>query len=253
MNTLQFIIENKIGIVQLDRGRSNAINLEMLQELQQLFNDLAINDEVDGVILTGKEGFFSAGLDVIELYDYDNAKISELFETLFATMRSMIALPKPMIANINGHSPAGGCVLALCADYRVMTEGKYRIGLNEVPVGIIIPSYVYQSYAYWLGSGKANQFILEGKLLMVEEALSNGLINAISPVEQGMQMCKAQMQKYLSFSRMTWQKSKQVMRAEWLSYFEQLNPIEKENLLQQWWSDDTRQILGALVAKLSGK
>src|SRR5690606_32452196 len=105
------------------------------------------------------------GLDLITLFEYDEAKIHEFWESFIALIYDLAAFPKPSIAAITGHSPAGGCVLALCCDHRVMAEGDYIIGLNEVPVGIIVPQCIFELYSFWLGSARASKFLLEGKLL----------------------------------------------------------------------------------------
>lgn len=253
MNTIQITKENNIAIVQLDRGVANAINLELLTELNNCFKDLANDAAVDGVILAGKGSFFSAGLDVIELYNYDEQKIKQLFEELFETMKTLVAFEKPLVAAVTGHSPAGGCVLAICADYRVMASGKYRIGLNEIPVGIIIPQFVYKTYAYCLGEGKASQFILEGKLLTSEEALAHNLVNEVVELEEVLDASKKQLKKYLSYGKATWSKSKRLMRADLLAQYANFNEDLKQELLEGWWSKDTRATLGALVAHLTKK
>lgn len=253
MNTIQITKQENFAIVQLDRGVANALNLEILQELKAAFEALAIDEKVKGVVLTGKENFFSAGLDVIELYDYDADKIQLLFDTLFEAMRAMISFPKPLVASITGHAPAGGCVLAICADHRVMAEGKYRIGLNEIPVGIIMPKYIYETYAFWLGSGKAYQYILEGKLASTTEALNVGLVDKVVAPEEVLVESIAQLKKYMKMSASTWSKSKLLMRNTLLGHYKEFDPQLKKDLMEGWWSKETRAILGALVAQLTKK
>lgn len=253
MNTIQITKQENFAIIQLNRGTANAINLELLQELKAAFENLAKDEDVKGVVLTGKPNFFSAGLDVIELYNYDADKIEALFDTLFETMKTMLSFEKPLIASITGHAPAGGCVLAICADYRIMAEGKYRIGLNEIPVGIIMPQYVYAAYAHLLGAGKAAKYILEGKLLNTSEALENGLVDEVVDKEDVLNGSIAQLKKYMGLSANTWSKSKLLMRTELLAHYHEFNPNLKKELLEGWWSKETRAILGELVAHLTKK
>ncbi|MFT4968807.1 MAG: 3,2-trans-enoyl-CoA isomerase [Chitinophagales bacterium] len=253
MNTIQVTKENNYAIVQLDRGSANPINIEMLQELNTCFQGLAKDDSIDGAVLTGKERFFSAGLDVIELYAYDNDQVAELFESLFNAIKTMISFPKPLVASITGHSPAGGCVLALCCDYRIMADGKYRIGLNEVPVGIVMPKFIYHLYESVIGSKLAMQFILEGKLLAINEALDTGLVDVSVPEDQVLATALEQLEKYLSLNKRTWQYSKLNMRQPLLAHFSHFDEDLKAEILGHWWSDDTRKILGGLVAHLTKK
>lgn len=253
MKTLSLTKQENIAILKLDRGTSNSLNFEMFKELIQAVKELEEDDEVKGVVLSGKGNFFSAGLDVIELYAYDKAEIEQLFETLFEAMKTLLSLTKPMVAAVNGHAPAGGCILAICADYRIMAEGKFRIGLNEVPVGIIMPPFIFETYAYWLGKGKASQFVLEGKLCTNQEALASGLVNEVIAQEEVLNASIEKVKSYTKFSANTWSKSKMNMRAALLSEFNNFDKQIKQDLLAQWWSDETRGILGALVARLTKK
>ena len=79
MNTIKVNIKDKIAVLALDRSRSNAINSEMVSELYQMIRNIENDDSIAGLILTGKDGFFSAGLDLIELYDYDEVQIREFW------------------------------------------------------------------------------------------------------------------------------------------------------------------------------
>lgn len=253
MKTLTHTQQENYAIVQLDRGTSNSLNFEMFQEITTIFNELEQNKAIEGVVLTGKGNFFSAGLDVIELYAYDKGEIEQLFEALFEAMKTILSFSKPLVAAVNGHAPAGGCILAICADYRIMAEGKFRIGLNEVPVGIIMPPFIFETYAYWLGRGKASQFVLEGKLCSNQEALNVGLVNEVLTQEDVLQASIEKVKLYTQFSANTWSKSKQAMRSDLLKHFNAFDTQVKFDLLEQWWSDETRGILGALVARLTKK
>jgi len=124
MDYLDVVIEDQVAHVRLNRGRSNALHAPMIQELDTLLQQLDEDPSVRGILLQGKDGFFSAGLDLIALYEYDEHEIRALWVNFIGLARTFIAVGKPVLAAINGHSPAGGCVLALCADYRVMAEAS---------------------------------------------------------------------------------------------------------------------------------
>src|SRR5690606_35676145 len=112
MNTIQVTIRDRAAIIALNRGRSNAINTEMVNELRNIFKSIEQDENIGGVILTGKEGFFTAGLDLIELYDYDEAAMRNFWLSFFELVKALTAFKKPLINAISGHSPAGGCVMA---------------------------------------------------------------------------------------------------------------------------------------------
>ena len=158
-----------------------------------------------------------------------------------------------MITAISGHSPAGGCVLALCSDYRVMAEGKYIIGLNEVPVGIIVPQTIFHLYAFWLGNAQAYRFMLEGKLMGTEEALAAGLIDELVKPESILYAAERRIQKYIQLDSVTWQQSKVNMRAELLFKVSVDQTEMLEIMLKQWWSPSTRSILKTIIQNLQQK
>ena len=111
-------VTDHICTIQLDSGKSNAMHLEMVAELRQLLAQQQNDPAIEAIVLQGKEGFFSAGLDLITLFEYDESKIREFWTDFMSLIYELAAFPKPSIAAITGHSPAGGCVLALC----VITE-----------------------------------------------------------------------------------------------------------------------------------
>lgn len=253
MNTLQVTIRNKTAIVGLDRGRSNAINAEMVSELSQLFGSIENDDNIKGLILTGKEGFFSAGLDLIELYDYDQIQVRQFWEDFLGLVGKMAGFKKPFLTAISGHSPAGGCVFALCSDYRIMSEGNYIIGLNELPVGIIVPQSIFHLYSFWLGDATAYRSLLEGKLFNPLEALEIQLIDKVVDPGALVSASERQMLKFLQLDSIAWQQSKINLRKELLS---KINTDHTESLnvmLNQWWSESTRSILKTIIQNLQNK
>lgn len=250
MNTIQVTQREKVAIISLDRGKANAINSEMCVELSTMIRAIDQDEQSAGLILTGKPGFFSAGLDLIELYDYNETAIKAFWNEFFELVHSLVAFKKPFVTAINGHCPAGGCVLAICSDYRVMVNGKYIIGLNEVPVGIIVPENIFHLYAFWIGSGRASRYLLEGKLLQPEEALAIGLVDELVPEGTIISAAERQMKKYTQLNRTTWQQSKANIRR---SLIEKVTSDHSEMLdvmLKQWWSPSTRSILQTIINNL---
>jgi 3,2-trans-enoyl-CoA isomerase len=150
----------KVAIITLDRPKVNAINGVLCSRITEAVRHADAN-HVDGIVITGKPGIFSAGklifaarrrcavsakraccagFDIPFLMDLDRKGV-ETFWTLFNEALITIATcKKPLFVAISGHAPAGGCVLSLPADYRIACHGDFKIGLNEVGVGVPIPS-----------------------------------------------------------------------------------------------------------------
>jgi Delta3-Delta2-enoyl-CoA isomerase len=253
MNTFKITIKDKVAILSLDRGKSNAINAEMINELTGMLHNIQSDKSIGGLIITGKEGFFSAGMDLIELYNYNEAEVKDFWNKFLTLISVATSFSKPMIAAINGHSPAGGCVLALCCDYRIMAGGKYVIGLNEIPVGIIVPDSIFNLYAFWIGKSLAYQFLLEGKLMDPAEALEHKLVNEVVNPAAILTLAERQIRKYLQFDWITWQQSKLNFRHELIQQVSKDQSESLKAMLKQWWSPHSRAIMQTIIDNLQKK
>ncbi|GAA4783238.1 enoyl-CoA hydratase/isomerase family protein [Olivibacter ginsenosidimutans] len=250
MEYLKLDISEHVAYVKMQRGKANTLNLEMVCELKEILVRLQQNETIGGMVLYGQEGFFSAGLDLVTLYDYDEHQIRTFWESFLDLLKTFVSFPKPTIAAISGHSPAGGCVLTLCCDYRIMAKGDFIIGMNEVPVGIIVPHNIFVLYSFWLGKAKAYRFLLAGELLDPERALHEGLVDELAPMNQLHHLADKQMKKYLNFNWTTWQRSKQYMRKDLIATFHQDVDEIINDVLQQWWNPSTRAILKTIITNL---
>ncbi len=251
MQTLQITKNNGYAIVKLHRGAGNPINLQMMEELSGFFKGAEADSEIGGVILTGNPGIFTAGLDVVELYGLDKAGSYSFWKRFVDLATEMVGFSKPMIAAIPGHSPAGGCVFACCCDYRLMLEGEqFRIGLNEIPVGIVVPERILHLYGFWVGTRRAYQFLMEGRLLSPNEALNSGLIDEVCTAEELMSRAELQMQKYLKLPQQTWRMSKVNLRQSLLASMSVDFEASYGKAMEQFWSPENRAVMGKLVEKL---
>ena len=239
MNNINVTIKDRLALITLNRGKSNALNGEMITELTDMLHHIENDANIGGVIITGRENFFSAGLDLIELYRYNEEEIKSFWHLFLDFTAKITAFKKPMVAAINGHSPAGGCVIALACDARVMAEGKFIIGLNEVPVGIIVPDSIFHLYAFWLGKANASRSLLEGKLFSPEEALQVGLVDELVNPASIMTAAERKIRKYMALEPNTWQQSKLNIRKELIAATAVDQQETLEAVLAQWWAPST--------------
>lgn len=253
MNTINVTIKDRLALITLNRGKSNALNREMITELTDMLHNISNDANIGGVIITGKEHFFSAGLDLIELYGYNEEEAKSFWHLFLDFIAKITAFKKPMVAAINGHSPAGGCVIALACDARVMAEGKYIIGLNEVPVGIIVPESIFDLYSFWLGKAHASRSLLEGKLFSPEEALQIGLVDELVNPASIMTAAERKVRKYMALEPNTWQQSKLNIRKELIAATSADQSVSLEIMIAQWWSPATRSILKMIIDNLQKK
>ena len=253
METIQVEYKEDRAVLRMDRGRANPINMKMVEELREQFLSLEENEAVRGVIFTGGDGIFSAGLDVVELYDYDQDTLAAFWIEFGALVEEMTAFPKPLVGAISGHAPAGGCVFAMPCDYRVMVDGNVRIGLNEVVVSVVLPSILYHQMAFCVGPAKAYDLILTGALLHPAEAKRIGLVHDVAPKERLMKKANAKMDEWLKLNQEVWVATKKNIRAPLLKHFNEDPEEIYGRTTDYWWSDEGRAIIGEFVASLQKK
>jgi Delta3-Delta2-enoyl-CoA isomerase len=248
MKYLNITRKEGYAIIQMNRGKVNALNHDMVEEIRKTFRLMESDDSVRGVILTGIPNFFSAGLDLIELYEYDKSKMESFFISFGSMHIELARFKKPLIAAITGHSPAGGTVLAVTADYRIMAAGeKFSIGLNEVAVNIQISDNLIEAYSFWIGKGNAHRYILEGKLLGVEEALQCGLVNEVCPQEEVLKKAELKMQHYLKADNDILINTKAKLRKSWLENLSSDAAKDLEQAALIWWKPEIRAKMKAYI------
>jgi len=253
MNTIKVSVKDRLATITLNRGKSNALNRELITELDDMLKNISADDNIGGVILTGTAPFFSAGLDLVELYNYNEEEAKSFFNLFFGFTANLVSFKKPIVSAISGHSPAGGCVIALACDYRVMAEGQYIIGLNEVPVGIIVPNSIFQLYAFWIGQAEASRSLLTGKLYNPEEALKVGLIDEIVKNESLLTAAERKIKKFMELESNTWSQSKLNIREKLIASVSSDQSATLAKMLEQWWAPTTRHILKTILENLQRK
>jgi enoyl-CoA hydratase/carnithine racemase len=250
METVTVSKNNDYAVVRLRRGKVNPINAEMVHDLTDAFAELAEDDSVRGVILAGRDGVFSAGLDVVELYEYDAATFDLFWRGYAGLAEKLVAYPKALVAAITGHSPAGGCILALCCDYRIMAEGPYVIGLNEVAIHLALPEPIGLLLVHASGFSRAYQCVLDGLLLAPNEALKAGLVNEVCPLENVMESAVKKLRQWFQFDDNAWRRSKWAMRRTLREAFARDFDELYGEASRQWWSPAGRAAMKRLVMSL---
>jgi enoyl-CoA hydratase len=132
-----------VGVIQMDDGKVNAMQREFLEAFNAAL-DRAEAQKVKSLAVIGRAGCFSAGLDLKTLPMLERTELRSVLQLFADTMLRVFNLERPVVAALSGHAIAGGCVLALAADRRIAAEGPFKIGLNEVPLGINLPLMVIE-------------------------------------------------------------------------------------------------------------
>ena len=244
-----------IRCLQLARPPVNALDPELCRALIAALEG-AYSDGVLGVVLAGSPKIFSAGLDVPYLLSLgdDRRAVLECWQAFFGAARLLGESRIPVVAALTGHAPAGGCVLALCCDYRVMARSldpanPFAIGLNETQVGLVVPEGIQRLMRRVVGDYRAERLLIAGEMVTAERALEIGLVDELADADHVVQRAVAWLESLLKLPHQPMLQTRGIARA---AVVEALSPdvIDLERFVEQWWEPETQTALNALVARL---
>lgn len=249
---LERIDHGAIRELRLARPPVNALDAPLLEALAREFSG-APGAGVRGIVLSGSPGRFSAGLDVPSLLPLDRAGMGHFWRAFFGCLASYAACPVPVVAAVTGHSPAGGAVLALCADRRVMAEGEFRIGLNEVQVGLYPGPVIHGLLARTVGARQAADLLATGALLDPLRALEVGFVDELAPPDQVVARSLAWLGQVLALPPQAYARTRALVRADLVAMMGHLGEQDWEAMNEAWFSPETQATMRAMVAKLGRK
>jgi Delta3-Delta2-enoyl-CoA isomerase len=247
-------IEHDSNIVELRLAHppANALNPSLVHALHAAI--VAAPDQgTRTLILSGVEGMFSAGLDAPALLKLDKPAMGAFWKEFINLLRGIALSPVPMAAAITGHSPAGGAVLAIFCDTRIATEGKFKIGLNEVRVGLPVPALIYAGLKRLVGVHQAERLCLHGLLISPQEALQIGLVDQVLPAPQVMPAALEWCRNLLELPPRAVAATRKLARADLAEIFTNLGDRSHDDLMDVWFSAETQNAMRMLVAELKCK
>jgi 3,2-trans-enoyl-CoA isomerase len=240
------------AVVELRMARPpvNALNPALLAAL----NDALVErrEAARAIVLSGQPGMFTAGLDVPELLTLDREAMVTTWSTFIDLMRTLASSPVPVVSAITGHSPAGGAVLAVFTDYRVMAGGgRYSIGLNEVAVGLPVPAIVVAAFARLVGEGRAERLLSTSQMLPAEDALTVGLVDEVVDADEVRERAVAHAGRLAAMPPVALRETRRFCRQSLMAHFDALTPDLPERMSDVWFSEETQAAMRALIERLA--
>jgi len=197
------LTEIKDGILTITINRPdklNALNQEVISELDSVFDEVNSNDEIRGVVLTGSGSkAFVAGADISEFANFNSKQSKGMSENGHRVLNKIEATSKPVIAAVNGFALGGGCELAMACHLRIASENA-KFGQPEINLGII-PGYGgTQRLPRYIGKGKAIELLLTADMIAAQDALDLGLVNYVTSQDELLPKCISLLNKIKSKS-----------------------------------------------------
>lgn len=177
---MQFVTVNKdedFATITISRGKVNAFNDAVVDELRQAFRELERDPKTRALILTGSGKFFSFGFDIPHFLSFSKEEFTCYLTSFTDLYTEVFLFPKPLIAALNGHATAGACMLATACDHRIMVQGKAKISINEIGFGSSIFAGSVEMLKFWVGERTAQAMLYSGAMYTAEQALEMGLVD----------------------------------------------------------------------------
>jgi 3,2-trans-enoyl-CoA isomerase len=238
--------------LRLSRPPANALSPELVDALAAALEQ-APHDGARALVLSGAPGLFSGGLDVPLLLTLDRAGILSMWRNFYRLLHGLAASSIPVAAAITGHSPAGGAVLSIYCDYRVMAEGAFKIGLNEVQVGLPMPVAILHALVRLVGPRQAERLCVGALMLPAAEAARIGLVDELAPLEQVVEQALAWCRSVIALPPTAMARTRETARADLVRLMDEGLSGELDGLVDDWFSPETQGAMRAMVERLAQK
>jgi len=250
---VDIIDHDSVRELRLNRPPVNALDVPFIDALSKAIKEGS--EAADALVLSGRPGMFSAGLDVPSLLQLDRAGTERFVRSFFGLMEMVARSPVPIASAITGHCPAGGTVIVLYSDYRVMCKGKYVMGLNEVQVGLPVPETIQGALARWVGRRHAERLVVAGQLIKPDYAYDIGLVDQVeedaeSTVKAAIDWCTRLVKTLPKEAMLT---TRKIARADLTALFDNFGEADINRFTEGWFSPHTQAGLKKLVEQLGKK
>jgi enoyl-CoA hydratase/carnithine racemase len=236
-------LERQVAEVRLERGKVNALNEEVVDELSASFSRLARDPGVRSIVLTGTGKFFSFGFDIPGFLDHSREAFLAYLRKFATLYRDLFAFPRPVVAALNGHAVAGGCMLALACDARLMAAGKGKIALNEIAFGSSLFAGSVAMLRCCVGDRNAARIALSGTMYAPEEALALGLVDRVLPQPDLLSAAREVAREHGAKDPEAYRSVKMLLRTPVLEETARREEASLREFVEIWYSERTRESL----------
>ncbi len=170
-----------VALLRMEHGKANAFDLEFCADLRRAFEQAW---DAKAVVLTGTGSIFSAGVDLFRVLAGGAHYVEQFLPAFDAVLAKIFTFERPVVAAMNGHAIAGGCILAAACDHRIMASGRGQVGIPELAVGVPFPAFALEIIRFAIPSNHAQEIIYTSRTFGPEESAQRGLVDRVAPPEQ---------------------------------------------------------------------
>lgn len=232
-------------VATLSRGKANAINGALMDELLRTVQEASAVDVRGLVLASDRPRFFSSGFDIREVFSYTPDQMNSFFRRFVAVYTGLRGLPKPVVAALSGHTFAGGSILALACDIRVMARGEFGFALSEINLGLVLTDEIRAMLTEAVGVGRARELLLSGEPVTPDRAYEIGLVHELAEADEVRAKAILRAKALAAKPPVAFAAMKQSLRGAPDS-----DPAEIDGFIEMWFSDEARQARRAVSEKM---
>ncbi len=252
-NAVTLSREGSIGNLRLTRGHGNAIDDTLVEGLIGALSEAEADPAIAGLLLSSSGKIFCPGLDLPALLPLDRDAMDRFMRRFSAAVLALFTFPKPVVAAVHGHALAGGCVLASCADWRVLRRGA-AIGLNEVKVGVPLPFGVALIVRELVPKNKITAVALLGRNHADDEAVAAGLADELADDADRVEaIARERLDEFVAKDLFAFAVTKRYLRSAAVERIRANDRLLLTEWLDGWFSAGTRKRIEAVVSDLKDK
>jgi enoyl-CoA hydratase/carnithine racemase len=237
-----------IAVLTLMHGNANALDIEFCEALTARFMEL-LGSDAKAVVVTGQGKIFSAGVDLIRVSEGGANYVRKFLPALHKLYDAVFYHPKPVVAAINGHAIAGGCVLAACADRRIMVREAGRIGVTEILVGVPFPALAFEIVRFAVPPCHLPEFTLSGATYATDAALQRGWIDEVAEPGELIEDAVAVAQELALLSPAAFAQTKKQIRQPVTERVAHSGEATDRAVTEIWAAPETLERIGDYVAR----
>jgi enoyl-CoA hydratase len=237
--------------LRLAHGKASALDVELLDALLREFDGAA--EDVRALVLTGTGSIFSAGVDLFRLTRDGAEYVRHFLPLLSRSLRALFTFPRPVVAAVNGHAIAGGCVIALACDVRLMAEGAGRIGVPELLVGVPFPTTPLEIVRFAVPRAGVQSLIYTGRTLLPQDARGAGLVDEVVAPAALLARAEEVARQLALIPPTVYRLTKQALRAAALERIDRFGESQDRAALEVWSAPQTHAHIREYLRRTLGK
>jgi enoyl-CoA hydratase len=245
---LEIVQHGKVSVLHMRHGKANALDVEFCEGLTARLEEL-LQSPAQAIVLTGEGRIFSAGVDLLRVVAGGPEYLSLFLPVLARVLETLFYYPRPVVAAVNGHAIAGGCLLACAADHRLMAQKAGRIGVPELLVGVPFPTTALEVLRFAAAPQYLQELVYRGGTFPPEDALVRGLVDVVVEPGQLLEQALAAAERLAALPATAFTLTKQQLREPAMKRIREEGARWDVAIREYWARPETLAAMGEYVAR----